>query len=280
MPTNSRPPILLHRMATMNMANDSQLMKEYMDLANGIADQAREIARQYHRKAKKQWRKPDDTWVTEADCKIEEMAREKVSQRFPDHDFFGEEYGDTQTQKPLKWCLDPIDGTMPFVYGLPTFGVLIALTQDAVPIIGIIESPAMQERWCGAKNVPTTWQGQSCKTNALQTLADCVVFATSIDMFTDSERDAFNRVSLTAKERRFGADCYAYGLLASGWVDVVMESDMKPYDQMALVPVIEGAGGVVSDWDGNPLKLNSSFQVLASANPKLHEECLNLIHSH
>ena len=279
MPTNSRPPILLHRMARMNMANDSQLMKEYMDLANGIADQAREIARQYHRKVKKQWRKPDDTWVTEADCKIEEMAREKVSQRFPDHDFFGEEYGDAKTQKPLKWCLDPIDGTMPFVYGLPTFGVLIALTLDAVPIIGIIESPAMQERWCGAKNIPTTWQGQSCKTNTIQTLADCAVFATSIDMFTDSERDAFNRVSLKARERRFGADCYAYGLLASGWVDVVMESDMKPYDQMALVPVIEGAGGVISDWEGNPLKINSSFQVLASANPKLHEECLNLIHS-
>ncbi len=266
-------------MTNQSQQQELQQIANYLELANNIADEAREIARQYHRKTKKQWRKPDDTWVTEADCKIEEMARNLVSQRFPDHDFFGEEYGDSQTQNELKWCIDPIDGTMPFVYGLPTFGVLIALTQHSVPIVGIIESPAMQERWCGARHLPTTWQGVACQTNQYQNLANTAVFATSIDMFTEQEKSAFNRVSAQAKERRFGADCYAYGLLASGCVDVVMESDMKPYDLMALVPVIEGAGGVVSDWQGNPIGLNSGFQVLATSNLALHEECLNLIQS-
>lgn len=252
---------------------------EYLEFANTMADNAREIALQYYRKSKQQWMKPDDTWVTEADCKIEEMARLMVSERYPNHDFFGEEYGDSDSVNSLKWCLDPIDGTMPFVYGLPTFGVLISLTQDANPIVGIIESPAVKERWCGAKGEDSTWQGQPCKTNSKQSLTTAVVLATSPDMFTEAERGIFDRVSLNAKERRFGADCYAYGLLASGWVDVVMEADMKPYDMMALVPVIEGAGGVVTDWDGNQLTLNSGHWVLATSNRTLHEECLELIRS-
>ena len=252
---------------------------EYVEFANTMADNAREIALQYYRKAKQQWMKPDDTWVTEADCKIEEMARSMVSQRYPNHGFFGEEYGDSESPTSLKWCLDPIDGTMPFVYGLPTFGVLISLTQNAKPIVGIIEAPAVKERWCGAKYEQSTWQGQPCKTNSNQSLTTAVVLATSPDMFTEAEREIFDRISLNAKERRFGADCYAYGLLASGWVDVVMESDMKPYDMMALVPVIEGAGGAITDWDGNRLTLNSGPWVLAASNQTLHQECLQLIRS-
>ena len=98
-------------------------------------------------------------------------------------------------------------------------------------------------------------------------------------MFSDDERELFNRVSLNARERRFGADCYAYGLLASGYIDVVMEADMKAYDLMALVPVVEGAGGIITDWDGKSIRLGSGKQVLAASNQKLHEECLKLIHS-
>lgn len=252
---------------------------EYLDFANAMADKARQIALQYYRKGKHQWKKSDDTWVTEADCKIEEMARSMVSDKYPNHGFFGEEFGDSDCQTSLKWCLDPIDGTMPFVYGLPTFGVLISLTQNGQSIVGIIESPALKERWCGAKNENSTWQGQACRTNSKQSLSTAVVLATSPDMFTVAELEMFNRISKKAKERRFGADCYAYGLLASGWVDVVMESDMKPYDKMALVPVIEGAGGVISDWDGNRLTLDSGPTVLAASNRFLHEECLQLIRS-
>ncbi len=258
---------------------DPKQISEYLAFANSIADEAREIARRYHRRSKKQWTKPDNTWVTEADCKIEEMARAMVSERYADHEFFGEEYGDTASEGGLKWCLDPIDGTIAFVYGLPTFGVLIALTWNSEPILGIIELPAMKERWCGARSATTTWNGQFCQANAEKTLESTAVFATSIDMFSDDEREVFNRVSLHAKERRFGADCYAYGLLASGCVDIVMEADMKPYDSMALAPVVEGAGGVITNWDGAPLTLNSGTRVLATSNQKLHDECLELIHS-
>lgn len=267
----------------MLMANQPQSSQseiaEYLNFANAMADNAREIALQYYRKAKQQWMKPDDTWVTEADCKIEQMARSMVSEQYPNHAFFGEEYGDSDSRNSLKWCLDPIDGTMPFVYGLPTFGVLISLTREAEPIVGIIESPALGERWCGAKDERSTWQGSPCRTNSKQALASAVVMATSPDMFTEAEYKAFDRVSRGARERRFGADCYAYGLLASGWVDIVMESDMKPYDMMALVPVIQGAGGVISDWEGGQLTLDSGPWVLAAANRTLHRECLQLIRS-
>ena len=137
----------------------------------------------------------------------------------------------------------------------------------------------MKERWCGARGFTTTRKGQPCRTNPDRSLAETAVFATSIDMFSDEERELFNRVSLNARERRFGADCYAYGLLASGYIDVVMEADMKAYDLMALVPVVEGAGGIITDWDGKPIRLGSGQQVLAASNRKLHEECLKLIHS-
>ncbi len=259
--------------------HSKQDIANFLKFANSIADKARDIARHYYRQSKKQWIKSDNTWVTEADCAIEDMARVRVKEHFPDHDFFGEEYGDTTSERKLKWCLDPIDGTMAFVYGLPTFGVLIALTENTEPIVGIIELPAMKERWCGARGFTTTRKGRPCRTNPDRSLIDTAVFATSIDMFSDEERELFNRVSLNARERRFGADCYAYGLLASGYIDVVMEADMKAYDLMALVPVVEGAGGIITDWDGKPIKLGSGKQVLAASNRKLHEECLKLIHS-
>ena len=258
---------------------EQQEISKLLKFSNDMADGAREIALQYYKKPKKQWTKSDSTFVTEADLRIEEFTIQMINEQYPEHGYFGEEYGDTSTDELLKWCIDPIDGTQPFVYGLPIFGVLIALTFNSRPIVGIIDSPAMGERWCGAYGFPTTWQGQVCSTKQNQALKDSVVFATSIDMFGEYERATFNHVSSLAKYRRFGADCYAYGLLASGYIDIVMEADMKPYDIMALVPVVEGADGVISDWSGNPLTLNSSRQVLATANLKLHEECLRAIQS-
>ncbi len=258
---------------------EQKKLAKFLEYANHIADDARDIARDLHLKSRVKWTKDDGTWITEADVKIEETAYELIRQLFPNHDFYGEEYGDNHSNSEYKWCVDPIDGTMAYVYGLPTFTVLIALTQNNEPILGIIESPSMGYRWCGAKTFPTTWQGHYCSTNSDgDSLASTAVFATSIDMFSDDELQIFNRVSHRAKERRFGADSYAYGMLAAGFIDVIMEADMKPYDLMALVPVIQGAGGIITDWDGAPLTLNSGRQVLATASQKLHDECLTLIH--
>ena len=255
---------------------DQIQLAELIDFAHSLADGAREIALQFHRKPSQKWFKSDNTPVTEADYKIENYIRERIEATYPQHGFYGEEYGDSE-DTALKWCVDPIDGTAPFTYGLPTFGVLISLTYQFKPILGIIESPAMQQRWVGARGMETTFLGKPCRTNSERGLSESTVFATSIDMFSDDERKVFNAVTSKARTRRFGADCYAYGLLASGHVEVVMESDMKPYDMMALVPVITGAGGIVSDWDGNPITLKSGYTILATANEGIHEECLRLI---
>ncbi|MDE0309502.1 MAG: hypothetical protein OXI60_06680 [Acidiferrobacterales bacterium] len=257
-------------------APDHAQLAEMIDFAQSLADGARAIALRYHRKEPKNWVKSDHTDVTEVDLSIEEFIREKITAAYPSHGIYAEELGDSDYSF-FKWCIDPIDGTEPFIFGLPTFGVLIALTCDLIPILGIIESPAMQQRWVGAAGFGTTFQGEPCNTNAEGVLAQAAVFSTSIDMFTESEREVFNRVTANARKRRFGADCYAYGLLASGHIDVVMESDMKPYDMMALVPVVTGAGGVVTDWDGHPINIKSGSRILASSNERIHEQCLELI---
>ena len=137
--------------------------------------------------------------------------------------------------------------------------------------------PALNERWLGVSGKPSLHNGDDCQSNAQKRLTEATVFATSIDMFTEIERQQFDRLSTTARFRNFGADCYAYGLLASGHADIVMESDMSIYDFLALVPVIEGSGGCISDWHGKPLNDLSGRQVLATANPTLHEQCLGVL---
>ena len=263
---------------TQTTTLNRQALSAYLEFANELADKARNIALKHFRNPRKQWLKPDQTWVTESDLEIEKMARELVSHRYPDHGYFGEEFENINLSESFKWCIDPIDGTEPYVFGLPTFGVLIALTFNANPVVGVIESPALGQRWSGATGLPTVCGGEHCQTNNNTKLDQSTVFATSIDMFSKKEKEVFNRVSLAAHRRRFGADNYAYGLLASGYIEIVMEADMKPYDMMALVPVINGAGGVVTDWSGKPLNISSGSQILATSNIALHEQCLSLIH--
>ena len=137
--------------------------------------------------------------------------------------------------------------------------------------------PVLNERWLGVTGKRSLHNGDHCQSNDRKLLAESTVFATSIDMFTDIERQQFDCLSTATRYRNFGADCYAYGLLASGHADIVMESDMSIYDFLALVPVIEGSGGCISDWHGKPLNDLSGRQVLATANPTLHEQCLAMI---
>ena len=256
---------------------NQETLLAFVSMANDMADGARKIAQQYFRKDSRKWTKPDSTPVTEADLKIEQYIRNLVSIHYPDHGFIGEEDGTTNNHSQFRWCVDPIDGTKSFVYGVPTFGTLISLTYESVPIVGVIEHPALNERWCGATGIETTTQGEKCRCNNHVALEESVVYATSIDMFSSEELVHFNNVTSLAKRRQFGVDCYAYSLLASGHIDVVMEADMKPFDMMALVPVIEGAGGIVSDWAGKSLSLNSGTQILAAANKHLHQQCIDAI---
>ncbi len=241
----------------------------HLALAGALADKAAAIVRRYFRSGVAVESKADDTPVTAADREAEAEMRILIEARFPDHGVVGEEHGLTRPGADYVWVIDPIDGTRAFISGVPLFGTLVALTYRGTPVLGVIDQPILRERWLGAEGRKTTLNGKPVTTRACSALADATLFATSPDMFLGADAVAFARVRDAVKLARYGADCYAYGLLAAGFVDLVIESGLKPYDFCALVPVIEGAGGEMSDWDGEALSLRSDGRVVAAGDPAL-----------
>lgn len=241
----------------------------HLALAGALADKAAAVIRRYFRGNLTIEIKPDETPVTVADREAEAEMRALIEARFPDHGVLGEEHGRTRPEADYVWVLDPIDGTKSFISGVPLFGTLIALTFKGAPVLGVIDQPILRERWIGADGRKTTLNGKPIVTRACSTLGGATLFATSPEMFGGGDVQAFARVRQGVKLARFGADCYAYGLLAAGFIDLVIEAGLKPYDYCALVPVVEGAGGEMSDWAGEALSLRSDGRVVAAGDPAL-----------
>lgn len=221
--------------------------------------------------------KEDDSPVTAVDRNVEAMVRDCIRETYPDHGVLGEEHGLSHVDAEYVWSIDPIDGTRSFVSGWPLWGTLLALLHNGEPMLGLIDMPVLDERWVGARGAATTLNGRPCRSRKTIALADAVVYTTSPDAFSQVELGVFEQVSRAAKNRRFGGDCYSYALLASGHIDVVIEAGLKPYDYLALVPVIEAAGGVITDWKGRPLGMQSGSRVVAAASAELHREIMDLI---
>jgi inositol-phosphate phosphatase/L-galactose 1-phosphate phosphatase/histidinol-phosphatase len=252
-------------------------LNDYLALALELVDAAGEIIRLYFRKPLAVDDKADLTPVTIADRAAEEAMRGLIEQRFPDHGIIGEEYGRLREGAEFVWTLDPIDGTKSFISGVPLFGTLIALTHAGRPILGIIDQPISRERWVGVAGRPTTLNGTEVHCRACPDMAAATLFATSPDMFRGEDAAAFGRLSEAAKLTRFGADCYAYGLLAAGFIDLVLEASLKPYDFCPMVPVVEGAGGVATDWHGAALDLGSEGRALMAGDCRIHRAALALL---
>ena len=248
-----------------------------LNLALHLADAAGEVIRPYFRKPLAIRDKPDLTPVTAADRAAEAAMRALIEARFPDHGIVGEEFGRVREDAEFVWTLDPIDGTKSFISGVPLFGTLIALALDGRSILGVIDQPILRERWVGAVGRPTTLNGAAIQCRACPTLAAATLFATTPDMFNGEDAACFARVSAAAKLTRFGADCYAYGLVATGFVDLVLEASLKPYDFCAMVPIVEGAGGVATDWRGGSLHLASDGRILVAGDRRLHGAALALL---
>lgn len=253
---------------------------KYLDTAVAAADAARKVVLRHFRTRLTITTKPDASPQSVADLATEKAVRELILARHPEHSFFGEEDGIAGGDAgQCCWLVDPIDGTKSFLSGSPTFGVLISLLCDGVPCIGIIDHPALGERWVGVRGRVTTFNGAQCATADLQKLTAAILHSTTPDMFSNSQRINFDNLSAHAKFRVFGGDCYAYGLLANGSVHLVCEADLRAHDFAALVPVVQGAGGVISDWHGRELRINPKngnavSTVLASANAGLHKAAL------
>ncbi len=246
----------------------------WIELACRLADASGPVIRSHFRTDLDIDRKHDATPVTVADRNAEAAMREILEREAHAHGIHGEEFGIVRGDAEHVWVLDPIDGTQAFMTGLPIFGTLIALAKDGRPWLGVIDQPVLGERWIGAAGHPTRFNGTPAETSGVTALSEASLYATSPDMFTDADADAFARVKERVRTSRFGGDCYQYGLVASGHVDLVIEANMAPYDYMALAPVVEGAGGVFSDWQGHPVTVASDGRVIAAATPALHAAAL------
>jgi inositol-phosphate phosphatase/L-galactose 1-phosphate phosphatase/histidinol-phosphatase len=252
-------------------------LDEFLSLANALADAAGAAIRPCFRTPIAIDDKPDLTPVTAADRAAERAMRELIERRFPDHGVLGEEFGPFRSEAEFVWTLDPIDGTKSFISGLPLFGTLIALTRRGRPILGVIDQPILHERWVGAEGRSTTLNGAAISVRPCRDLAAATLFATAPDMFVGADAGAFARLKAAVKLVRFGADCYAYGLLAAGFIDLVAEAQLKPYDVCPMVPIVEGAGGVITDWRGAALDLSADGHALVAGDDALHRAALALL---
>jgi inositol-phosphate phosphatase/L-galactose 1-phosphate phosphatase/histidinol-phosphatase len=249
----------------------------FLELAADLADAAGGVIRPYFRQPIRVDDKPDLSPVTAADRAAETAMRQLIAARFPDHGIIGEEFGQEREDAEFVWVLDPIDGTKSFISGVPLFGTLIALTRHGRPILGIIDQPISRERWIGAAGRATTFNGNPVRCRPCAALAAATVFSTSPDMFVGADVAAHAKIAAAAKLVRYGADCYAYGLLALGFIDLVVEASNKPYDFCAMPPIVEGAGGIASDWQGAPLSLTSDGRVLVAGDREAHRQALALL---
>ena len=249
----------------------------FIGLAEQLAEAARGVVMPHFRKPLAIDSKPDQSPVTIADKDAEAAMRGLIEDAYPDHGIIGEEFSDTRPDAEFVWVLDPIDGTQFFVTGKPLFGTLIALIHNGRPVLGVMDMPALQERWIGVHGQPTTFNGKPVTTRACESVEKAWLYATSPHMFEDADFPAFERLRQASWRAVYGAECMAYGLLSNGLVDMVCEGTMDLHDFAPMVPIVEGAGGVITDWRGADLGPNSGGNVLASGDKAIHAAAIKLL---
>ncbi len=223
--------------------------------------------------------------VTEADRAAEQAIRKVIREYFPDHGILGEEFGGEQLDSSHIWVIDPIDGTRAFISGLPVWGTLVGLMIDGDAQVGLMSQPFTKELFY-ALGDGAFWSGPEYAQNggsvALKTrdtteLSEATLFTTSPSLFNDKQKEGFDRLEKKVLLSRYGVDCYAYAMLASGFADLVIESGLQPYDVMGLIPIIEQAGGIITQADGGPAEKGG--YIVAAANAALHEKALKFLNA-
>jgi histidinol phosphatase-like enzyme (inositol monophosphatase family) len=248
-------------------------------LANRLAEAAGAAIRPFWRGEFGLESKGDASPVTLADRAAEQAMRRILTAEVPRDGIEGEEYGIEREAAVRRWVLDPIDGTTSFVAGRPIFGTLIALVQDGFPVLGVIDQPILGERWVGASGQATTFNGRPVHTRPCRELSDMLLATTSPSLFDEHAAEHFMALAGKTAHRRmvWGGDCYNYGLLASGQIDLVCEAGLKLHDFAALVPVVEGAGGTMAGWNGEPLHAGSEGHVIALGDPARLEDVVEAL---
>lgn len=258
-------------------------VKDLLDLAHDLADQSRAVIRPHFRKqiavANKAGQNDFDP-VTKADRAAEKVIAKAIRTRMPEHGIVGEEFGSVNPHADFQWVVDPIDGTRSFITGTPMWGTLIGLLHKGAPVLGLMDQPFTCERfWSNDKSSfvrEADGKPRRIRTRACARVADALIMTTSPDLFAAGhEADSFARIKREARMTRYGGDCYAYCLLAAGFVDAVIETGLKSYDVVALIPIIERAGGRMTTWDGK--SATDGGRIVASGDPALHERLLKML---
>ncbi len=250
---------------------------ELVALAQRLVEASGAVIRSHFRSKITIEDKPDATPVTLADRGAEQAIRDILRAARPHDGIWGEEMGQERLDAEWVWVLDPIDGTKAFVTGKPLFATLIGLAHRGVPVLGVIDQPVLRERWIGGVGLPATFNGAPIATRVCGRLAAAWLNTTTPDMFRGADEAAFHNLRGAVKQTNYGGDAYAYGLLASGFIDLVLEAQLKFHDIAALAPVIAAAGGMMTDWDGAPLHMHSDGRVLAAGDKTLHAAALAVI---
>lgn len=263
---------------------DRTQAEELLEFAHRLADAAALVTLEYFRTpiAVDNKRAGGFDPVTAADRGAEDAIRRLIEERHPEHGILGEEAGHKRGRSDLTWVIDPIDGTRAFITGSPLWGTLIALNDGERAVIGLLDQPFLKERFWGV-SLPTWRESglvspkghQALTTRACARLEDAMLSSTTIEMFQSGERRAFEHLMGRARLTRFGGDCYQYGLLAHGFMDLVVETSLAPYDIQALIPIIEGAGGAVTDWQGRAADQGGS--IVAAGDPRAHALALEAL---
>jgi inositol-phosphate phosphatase/L-galactose 1-phosphate phosphatase/histidinol-phosphatase len=243
--------------------------EKLLRFASRLADASGAIIKKYFRQKFDVELKADASPVSTADRAAEAEIRRLIGEHYPAHGVIGEEYGADKPDAEFVWVLDPIDGTKSFITGRPLFGTLIALMREGRPAAGIIDHPAVGERWVGGAGHPTTHDGKVVRTRSCGDLSLAAMFASSPYYYHADAGPPFERVRTKARQILF----------SSGFADLMVDAKMSIYDYLAAVPVIEGAGGVMTDWKGQPMTLKSGDRVLAAGDPRLHELVMGILNA-
>ncbi len=251
-----------------------QELNELRHFCKWLADESGKIIKHYWRTDINVENKPDHSPVTIADKKTEEFIREAIMKKFPNHGILGEEFGEHNPNAGYKWVLDPIDGTKSFICGTVTFGTLIALLKNGEPILGVINQPILNEFLIG-DNYATELNGKQVHIRECNDISDAVLLTTdqiNIEKYRNIKN--FDNLVHKVKLYRQWGDCYGYYLLATGYADIMIDPIMNPWDLMALIPIVRGAGGTITDYYGSdPLKGNS----IVATGGKIHNEVIELL---
>jgi histidinol phosphatase-like enzyme (inositol monophosphatase family) len=250
---------------------------EFLSFAERMGDRSRTMLLSASQAKPEVEIKPDASFVTATDKAIETALREMILDRFPDHGILGEEFEDVNTDAEFVWVLDPIDGTAPFIAGIPVYGTLVGLAWQGRPFLGVIDHPATAERWTGVSGVFAAKNGAPVRVRPCTGLRNALMTCSNADFFTTQDRARFDELRGQAQYVQYGGSCYAYAVLASGRTDLAIDGGLDPFDVYASAAVIEGAGGHFTDWSGQGLSFDMAGTVLAAGDRALLDHVLSII---